>query len=155
MAMKDLLLTQTIDAFEGNEEMSLLSSVESLPQKESEWKLNESSWTIEEILYHVASSKIYYCRQGFSKWNEPEEKPFGNIAAMIDLNRRAHSHLLECLRDCIEDDSQKPIPTRCHGKTAANFFWVMIMHDINHGAQIKTIRRAYGSISDYYPIKRE
>jgi hypothetical protein len=93
--------------------------------------------------------------QGFSKWNEPEEKSFGNITAMIYMNRKAHNHLLECLRGCTEDDLLKPIPTRCHGKTAANFFWIMIMHDINHGAQIKTIRRAYGSFSDYSPIRHE
>jgi uncharacterized damage-inducible protein DinB len=153
--MKDLLVMQTMESFENNPEMSLLSSVQDLTQKEAEWKLNDSTWTIEEILFHVASSKLYYCKQGFSKWNEPEEKPFGNITAMVYMNRKAHNHLLECLRGCTEEDLLKPIPTRCHGKTAANFFWIMIMHDINHGAQIRTIRRAYGSYSDYSPIRHE
>jgi uncharacterized damage-inducible protein DinB len=151
--MKNLLLLQTIDAFEKNPEMSLLSSLEDLSQKEAEWRLNDTTWSIEEILYHVASIKIFYCKQGFSKWNDPEEKPFGDISAMIEMNHKAYNHLLACLKSCSEEDLSKPIPTRCHGATAANFFWIMIMHDINHGAQIKTIRRAYGSISDYDPIK--
>lgn len=152
--MKDLLMMQTQEAFENNPEMSLMSSIQDLTQQEAEWKFNETTWTIEEILYHVASCKIFYCRQGFSQWNEAEEKPFGNIQAMIELNRRAHDHLLNCLKQCTEKDLSKPIPTRNHGKTAANFFWVMLMHDINHGAEIKMIRRAYGSLTDYYAIER-
>lgn len=150
--MKDLLIMQTIDAFEVDPEMSLLSSVQNLTQPESEWKLNETTWTIEEILYHVASCKILYCQQGFARWSEPVEKPFGNIQAMLELNRKAHDHLLSCLQQCSEEDLSKPIPIRCHGKTAANFFWIMLMHDVNHGAEIKMIRRAYGSLTDYDPI---
>jgi uncharacterized damage-inducible protein DinB len=153
--MKDLLHKQIIDAFDKDEEMSLMSSVDNLTQEESEWKLNDTTWTIEEILYHVASCKISYCKEGFSKWKGPDEKPFGNIKAMIDMNHKAHKHLLECLNSCTEEELLKPIPTRYHGETAANFFWIMIMHDINHGAEIKAIRRAYGSYSDYYPIRDE
>lgn len=152
--MKDLLIMETIDAFEANDEMSLLSSVINITQQEAEWKPNETTWTIEEILYHIASCKIFYCQQGFSRWTETVEKPFGDIQAMIELNRKAHDHLLACLKNCTEDGLLKPIPTRCHGKTAANFFWIMLMHDVNHGAEIKAIRRAYGSLTDYYPIKQ-
>lgn len=152
--MKDLLIMQTLDSFEDNPEMSLMSSVQNLTQQEAEWKFNESTWTIEEILYHVASCKLIYCQQGFARWHEAIEKPFGSIQAMIALNRKAHDHLLSCLRQCSDEDLSRPIPTRFHGKTAANFFWIMLMHDVNHGAEIKMIRRAYGSLTDFDLMQR-
>jgi hypothetical protein len=150
--VKSLLISETIDAFEKNDEMSLLCSVKDLSQKEAEWKLNDKTWTIEEILYHVASCKITYCKQGFNIGLN-EQKPFGNINKMIQYNRIVHECLIKCLEQITDDSLEKPIPTRCHGESASHFFFIMLMHDISHGAQIRTIRRAYGSRIDYYPIK--
>ena len=151
--MKDLLIKETQEAYSQNDEMSLLCSVRSLTQEEAEWRLNKTIWSIEEVLFHVASCKIEYCKQGFGKWQGDYPKPFGNIHEMLAFLDRAQTHLLECLRGCTEEDLQKPIPTRFHGESAAHFFWIMIMHDISHGAQIRTIRRAYGTRTDYYPVR--
>jgi uncharacterized damage-inducible protein DinB len=151
--MKDVLVTQAVDAFAKNPEMSLLCSVQELSQKEAEWKLNETTWSIEEILFHVASCKFDYCKQGFGLWKEACPKPFGNVNEMIKLNQKAHDHLMECLRQLPEARLQEAIPTAHHGESAAHFFWIMAMHDISHGAQIRTIRRAYGSRTDFYPVR--
>ncbi len=151
--MKDVLLTQVADAFDGNPEMSLLCSVQNLPEGEAEWKLNDTTWSIEEILFHVASCKIHYCKQGFGLWQGTIPKPFGDVKQMIDLNRKAQEHLIDCLTKTSEAMLKQPIPTTCHGETAAHFFWIMAMHDVSHGAQIRTIRRAQGSRTDYYPVR--
>jgi uncharacterized damage-inducible protein DinB len=153
MSVKKILIKETHEAFSGNDEMSLMTSLNEIEQKEAEWNLNETTWTIEEILFHVASSKIEYCKQGFGQWKDEYEKPFGDIGKMIQLLERAQSHLMECLHGCSDEDLMKPIQTKFHGESAAHFFWIMIMHDISHGAQIRTIRRAYGSRTHYYPIK--
>ena len=71
---------------------------------------------------------------------------------MLALLDEAHAHLAGCLETCSEDDLDKPIPTQWHGESAAHFFWVMVMHRVSHAAQIRAIRRAYGSRTHFYPI---
>jgi len=151
--MKELLRTQTEDAFVRSEEMSLLCSVKDLTQTEAEWRLNPTIWTIEEILYHVASCKLEYCTQAFGKWKEVIAQPFGTIQGMISLANTAHRHVMQCLDECTEEDLRRPVPTTFHGESAGHLFWILIMHDISHGAQIRTIRRAYGTRTDYYPVR--
>jgi len=151
--MKELLQKQIVEAFDADDEMLLLCSLDALEQTEAEWKLNPVTWSIEEILYHVGSCKIEYCKQGFAKWTGDYPRPFGDVSAMADLARTSHEHFLQCLDSCTEDDLRRSMPTRHHGESAAHFFWIMIMHDISHGAQIRAIRRAYGSRTDYYPVR--
>jgi hypothetical protein len=152
MNIKQLLLKQTHEAYAGDAEMSLLAALEELTSAEAGWRLNETTWTIEENLYHVASCKIDYCQQGFGRWSEVYPKPLGDLAPLLALLDRAHQHLVQCLERCTEADLAEPIPTRFHGQSAAHFFWIMIMHDITHASAIAMIRRAYGSRTDFYPI---
>ena len=152
MNIKSLLLKQTDEAFSGDDEMSLKASLADLTQEEAAWRFNDTTWTIEEILYHVASCKIEYCKQGFGKWSSEYDKPIGDLAEMINLLDRAQEHLVECLQVCSEKDLGKPIKIDFHGESAAHFFWIMLMHDISHGAQIAMIRRAYGSRTDFYAM---
>jgi uncharacterized damage-inducible protein DinB len=152
MTAKQLLLKQMYDAFSEDDEMSLKASLADLTQEEASWRVNDTTWTIEEILYHIASCKVEYCKQGFGRWKSGYNKPIGNLTQMLDLFDRAHEHLVECLQECPEGDLDKPIKTMYHGQSAAHFFWIMIMHDISHAAQIRAIRRAYGSRTHFYPI---
>jgi uncharacterized damage-inducible protein DinB len=148
---KQLLLKQLHDAYSGDDEMSLQASLGDLSPEEASWRMNGTTWTIQEILYHVASCEIEYCRQGFGKGLE-YGKPLDDVEQMLELLDRAHMHLVGCLEACSEEDLDRPIPTHSHGESAAHFFWIMTMHRVSHAAQIRTIRRAYGSRTDYYPI---
>jgi uncharacterized damage-inducible protein DinB len=150
MNIKELLIKQTSEAFEG--EMSLMSALVDLTQEEASWRLNDKTWTIEEIIYHVASCKIEYCKQGFGKWRADYPKPIGDIDNMLRLLAEAQDHLVDCLLSCSLEDLDRPINTRFHGQSAGHFFWIMIMHDISHGAQIGMIRRAFGTGTDFYPV---
>ena len=149
MNAKELLIKQTKEAFEG--EMSLMGELGDLSQEEASWRLNDTTWTIEEIVYHVASCKIEYCKQGFGQ-SISYDKPLDDVAALLALLDQAHALMVRCLEACSEEALDQPIPTRWHGESAAHFFWIMIMHRISHAAQIRTLRRAYGSRTHYYPI---
>jgi uncharacterized damage-inducible protein DinB len=146
--MKEMLKKQLIDAFDRDDEMSLMCSVDNLSQDEWEWKLYPSSWTIKETLYHIAECKIGYCKSGFNLWKDELPEFPNSIAAMDALSVTAHKHLLQCLEQCSESDLVAPLPIHSHGESAANFFYVMAVHDIWHGSQIQTIRRAFNNKID-------
>ena len=151
MDAKQLLLTQLRDAYAGDDEMSLQASLGDLSQEEASWRMNETTWTIEEIVYHVAACEIEYCRQGFGKGLE-YGRPIGDVGQGLTLLDQAHKLLVGCLEALPEEALDEPIPTQWHGESAAHFFWIMVMHRVSHAAQIRTIRRAYGSRTHYYPI---
>jgi uncharacterized damage-inducible protein DinB len=150
MDIRELLIKQTTEAFHG--EMSLMEALADLTQEEASWRMNDTTWTIEEIVYHVASCKIEYCKQGFGRWDTSYPKPIGEINAMLTLLGRAQEHLVQCLSSCSLEDLERPINVRHHGQSAAHFFWIMIMHDINHASQIDMVRRAFGTRTDFYQI---
>jgi hypothetical protein len=148
---KELLLKQLCDAYSGDDEMSLQASLGDLSQEEAAWRMNDTTWTIEEILYHVAACEIEYCRQGFDR-GLTYGKPMGDIEQMLKLLDEANALLMRRLEALSEEALDEPIPTRWHGESAAHFFWIMTMHRVSHAAQIRTLRRAYGSRTDYYPV---
>lgn len=153
MSQKDLLLDQTHLAYSGDPEMSLKASLEGITQEIASRELCPESWTIEEMVFHVASAKIEYCKQGFGQWTGGYDKPLGDIEQIIRLLDRAQKHLVDCLESCSEKDLSRPIATRFHGESAAHFFSIMIIHDIAHAAQIRTRQRAFGvRAGDYYPV---
>lgn len=151
MNAKQLLLKQLQDVYSGNDEMSLLVSFQGLAQEEAARRLNDTTWTVEEIVYHVASCEIEYCRQGFGQGIE-YDKPLGDIGRGLALLEQAHELIARCLQACPVEALDEPIPTRYHGESAAHFFWIMILHRASHAAQIRTLRRAYGSRPHFYPI---
>ena len=151
MNAKALLLKQLQDCYSGDDEMSLLASLADLAPEEAAWRMNDTTWTIGEILYHLYSCEIEYCRQGFGQ-SIPYDKPLGNVPALLGLLDQAQALMVRCLSGCSEQALDQPIPTEWHGESAAHFFWIMAMHRVSHAAQIRTLRRAYGSRTHYYPI---
>ena len=151
MNAKQLLLKQLEDAYSGDDEMSLQASLGDLSPEEAGWRMNDTTWTIAEILYHLYSCEIEYCEQGFGQ-SVPYEKPLDDIAALLDLLDQAHALMVRCLSGLSEEVLDQPIPTRWHGESAAHFFWIMVMHRVSHAAQIRTLRRAFGSRTHFYPI---
>jgi hypothetical protein len=151
MKAKDLLHKQLVDAFSGDDEMSLQASLGGLTQDEASWRLNSKTWTIDEILYHIASCEIEYCRQGFGR-GLAYERTVGDLERTLALLEQAHELMAQCLAGLPGEALDQPVPTRFHGESAAHFFWIMTMHRVSHAAQIRTIRRAYGSRTHYYPV---
>jgi len=77
----------------------------------------------------------------------------GDFCQTIEFLKRAQTHLMDCLQGCPEERLTLPIPTQNHGDSAAHFFSVMAVHDVSHGAQIRTIQRVLGLRTDFYPIQ--
>jgi uncharacterized damage-inducible protein DinB len=151
MNAQELLLKQLHDSYLGDDEMSLQASLADLTAEEAFWRMNDTTWTIAEILYHLYSCEIEYCKQGFGQ-SIPYDKPLDDVAALLDLLDQAHALMARCLSELSGEALDQPIPTRWHGESAAHFFWTMVMHRVSHAAQIRTLRRAFGSRTHYYPI---
>jgi len=144
MSLKEFLLQQSRWAHQEDPEFSLLTALEDLTPAELVWRADPELWTIGEILYHVATAKIEYCRQGFGQWQGDYARCVDELPALLELLARAQFHLIECLASCTEETLGYPIRTHYHGSSAAEFFGVMIAHDLAHAAQIRALRRRYG-----------
>ena len=140
---KDLLLKQTREAFNGNNEMSLHAALRKITQEEASWEPGAGMRTIEQIVRHLAWCKGWYCEQGFGRPMLMVDEKAASIAEALELLAAAQQTLMKCLQACSEGALERPIPTQFHGDSAAHFFWIMLKHDIWHGGQIKTRRRAY------------
>ena len=150
MSAKQLLLDQTNLAFDGDPELSLKASLKGVTNDLAARQLADETWTIEEIVYHLARCKIEYCKQGFGKWTISYERPMGDFEQMITLLDRSHEHLTDCLESFPESRLSEPLATQNHGQSAAHFFSVMIIHDISHAAQIRTRLRLFGYLKGGY-----
>jgi hypothetical protein len=174
LTAKHLLLKQTAEAFSGRPDMPLVASLDGITQEEASWRPDKHTPTIEQIVRHVAWAKSRYCQQAFGTpmpliddtvncdgdsadlpWEFPCGAAWGSrvaagISEAIKLLNQAHGVLTRCLESCPEDALDKPIPTN-HGKSAAHFFWMMIMHDLYHAGQIRTRRTIWRAISPNKP----
>src|SRR5580698_9722222 len=152
LTAKQLLIMQTAEAFRGRPDMPLMASLEGITQEEASWRPDEATPTIEQIVRHIAWAKSRFCQQGFGTsivlidksvnddgdtaalpWEFPCGAAFGcgvagGITEAVKLLEQAHRVLTDCLESFPEAKLEEPIPTH-HGKSAANFFWIMLMHD--------------------------
>jgi hypothetical protein len=163
---KSLLLKQTAEAFSGRQDMPVLAALADITQEEASWQPDADTPSVEQIVRHLAWAKSRFCAQGFGcpmvltdpsvnddgdHGDLPDEFPCGaawgfqqspGIAGAIELLQSAQGVLTKCLESCTDEALEQPIPTR-HGKTAANFFWIMLMHDLYHAGQIRTRRTLF------------
>jgi hypothetical protein len=163
LTANELLIKQTAEAFSGRPDMPLMASLEGITQPEAAWRRDETMPTIEQIVRHIAWAKSRFCQQGFNQpmvLNDPSVNDDGDFAGLpkefpcgaawgcsvapgikeaIKLLENAHRVLTGCLHSCTQEMLEQPIPTH-HGKSAANFFWIMLMHDLYHSGQIRTRR---------------
>lgn len=163
LTAKELLLKQTAAAFADSPDMSLKAALARITQREAEWRPNDATPTIEQLVRHIAWSKSMFCHSGFGTpvvlsdpavndegdharlpWEFPCGAAFAwelapGIAGALALLDQSHHVLLECLHACRDDALDQPIPAH-HGKTAAHFFTTMLMHDLYHAGTIRTRR---------------
>jgi uncharacterized damage-inducible protein DinB len=156
MTTKELLLHITRTAYR-NDEMALLCAV--FPHK---WEPGQglvpdtdraltgdvarretelSSWTIVKILKHVADCKAGYMAEAFGEPPEPFPPVGDDLPSMLAYLQATQDYLVVCLESVEEADLGRPVPTSWHGETAANLFWVMAQHDVDHGSQIVSLRK--------------
>jgi len=162
---KELLALQLAGAFEGRPDMPLMASLEGITEAEALWRPAADAPTAEEIVRHIAWSKNRFCQQAFGvemvivdpavspegeaagvPWEFPCGCAWGRsshpgIAGAVELLRRAHDVMTRCLEGLPADRLDEPLDVH-HGKSAVNFFWTMIMHDVFHAGQIRTRRTA-------------
>jgi hypothetical protein len=115
---------------------------------------------------HVAWTKSRYCHEGFAApmaladpcvddngdaaavpWEFPCGAAWGcavagGIGEAVKLLEQSHRVLVACLGACSEEALARPVPTR-HGRSAANLFWILLMHDAYHAGQIRTRRTIF------------
>jgi hypothetical protein len=68
------------------------------------------------------------------------------IGGAIKLLEQSHRVLTECLESCSDEALEQPISAH-HGKSAAHFFWIMLMHDLYHAGQIRTRRSLFRTMA--------
>jgi len=162
--IKELLIQQTIDAFSGRGDMSIMSALKEITQAQASWRASETMPTAEQLVRHVAWAKSKYCCDGFGTpmviddpsvddngdtpgipWEFPCGAGFGvkewGIAGAVALLEKAHAVVAQCLARSTEQSLEQSVPGR-HGKSAAHLFWVLLMHDAYHAGQIRTRRAA-------------
>ena len=156
MTTKELLLHITRAAYDGDE-MSLLCGVfpskwlppdglvrdpeRSLTDGVARQETDLSSWTILKILRHVADCKAGYMIQAFGQPPQSFPLPGDDLESVLAFLEATHRHLITSLQNTDEADLNEPVPTSWHGETAANLFWVMAQHDVDHGSQIVSLRK--------------
>jgi hypothetical protein len=160
---KQLLLAQAALAFAGSPDMSLKCALASVTQAEADWRPSAATPTIEQVVRHIAWSKSKFCHDGFTTpmilndpavndagdhadlpWEFPCGAAFGRelapgIDGAIKLLDQSQQVFVACLESCTDESLDQPIPTH-HGKSAANFFTTMLMHDLYHAGTIRTRR---------------
>ena len=157
MTTKELLLHITRTAYR-NDEMALLCGVfpwkwdteknDLVPDRDRELtddvaqrETDASSWTILRVLQHVAECKAGYMVEAFGEPTEPLPPVGEDLPSVLSYLKATQDLLVSCLQGLVEEDLSKPVPTSWHGETAANLFWVMAQHDVNHGSQILSLRK--------------
>jgi hypothetical protein len=166
LTAKQLLATQVAEAFCGRPDMPLMAAIDGIIQAEASWQPDAATPSIEQLVRHIAWSKSRFCQRGFGTpmpledpavdadgdtVGLPTEFPCGaawgqsaapGIEGAVQLSEKAQRTFAECLDACSDEMLEKPIPTH-HGRSAANFFWTMLMHDIYHAGQIRTRRTLF------------
>lgn len=165
MKPKELLQTQLNAAFRGRPDMPLMAALEGVSDDEAMWRPAPDAPNIEEIVRHIAWSKNRFCQQAFGvdmviddpnvsdegetdgvPWEFPCGCAWGREAApgvggAVALLEKVQVVFAACLDGLSEEALEQPLDVH-HGKTAFNFFWTMIMHDVFHAGQIRTRRTA-------------
>ena len=159
MATKEFLLKLTASAYDGDE-MSLLCGVYARKWDDTKGVVPDPyndltdeganvpapNWgrTPLDVIKHVADCKAMYMEQAFGSPSTPRPEPVDTLKSLLRYLDSTHKYVTVCLGALCEDDLQKPLPTQCHGESAANLFRVLAQHDIYNGAYINAIRRVTG-----------
>ncbi len=169
LTAKGVLVWQLGEAFRGRADMSLMGVLAGITQEEASWRGEAGMPTVEEIVRHIAGAMSRFGARGLGEamvladegvngdgdsagmpWEFPCGAAWGRelrkgIVEAVALLEEAQEVFVKCLENWPEEKLEEAIPTH-HGKSAANFFWVMMMHDIYHAGQIRTRRTMFKAL---------
>jgi hypothetical protein len=91
-----------------------------------------------DILRHVAECDEIYMEQAFKYIKSTDGNDFCSLKKRLE---DVHLFMLEKIDELSEDDLRKSAKTTCHGESIINLFTVLARHHVNHGAQIKVLRK--------------
>lgn len=91
-----------------------------------------------DILMHVVECDEMYMEQAFKYIKSTDGSDFHNLKKRL---QEVHLFMLNKIAELSEEDLRKPVKTDCHGESIINLFTVLARHHVNHGAQIKVLRR--------------
>lgn len=103
--------------------------------------------TIAWKIAHLHACKLMYYEYAFGDgkliWDEIEIPH--NATEALTMLEGAHRQLSRVLDDLDETDMERMVPTNWGEQWPIwRIFWVMILHDLTHGAEIGCLRDLYG-----------
>jgi hypothetical protein len=157
--MKDTLSNLLRKCFD-DPEMSIMSSLrgykweapDSMVREEKQDVSEETAnaetggWypKIIDILNHVVECDEMYMAQAFKYTKSIEGNDFDSLKKRLE---EVHSFMLKKIDELSVEDFRNPVETSCHGESCENLFTVLARHHVNHGAQIKVLRKYLASKS--------
>lgn len=150
------------EAFEGNEEHSLLGNLVNVTPEDWLARPAEGTRTIGEIVDHAGAAKYAYWDHMFSEgarsfdgWltQSPSRRDRADIAGITRWLREGHARFRDAAAALQDEDLAKP--RNAHWRSAAETRWlisVLIQHDVYHAGEINHLR-AQRQDDDRWPGK--
>jgi uncharacterized damage-inducible protein DinB len=140
------------EAFEGNEEHSLLGNLRTVTPDDWLWVPLGDARSISQIVRHVGACKYMYENHAFGDgnltWSDPllegpkeQDKAVPAVEGLIDWLREGQRRLRQSIAAL--DDDELGRPRKTHWGELAESRWiisVMIQHDLYHAGEINHIR---------------
>ena len=83
-----------------------------------------------------------YMEQAFKYTKSTDGNDFDSLKKRLE---EVHSFMLNKIDELSEEYLRNPVKTSCHGESGENLFTVLARHHVNHGAQIKVLRKYLAS----------
>jgi uncharacterized damage-inducible protein DinB len=138
------------EAFEGNEEHSLLGNLVNVTPEDWLARPVEGGRTIGEIVDHAGAAKYAYWDHMFSEgsltfdaWmaQSPSQRDRADIAGITRWLREGHARFRDAVAALTDDDLLKP--RKAHWGAPGQTRWlisVLIQHDVYHAGEINHLR---------------
>ncbi len=149
LAIEQVIYTMS-EAFEGNDEHSLLANLRSLMAEDWNWIPPGAKRSIFAIVQHIGECKYVYENHAFGdasiRWDRPGSVPSVDLgdapAVIIDWLRDGQQRLMRSAAS-LEHDRELLTPRPASWGSLHETRWllnVMLQHDLYHGGEINHIR---------------
>ncbi len=149
-AAVEQLLYMMDEAFEGNDEHSLLANLRSVQDGDWLWLPPGGGRTILDLVQHVGECKYVYDNHAFGdgamRWDRPGTVPAvernAPPAAVIEWLKKGQRTLRDSVAS-LDDDEELLRPRPANWGQEYDTRWlisVMVQHDLYHGGEINHIR---------------